>query len=104
MVPVVDVRVGALVWGCGQAGACVWAVVGACAVAGAGVEAVLVAGAVAWVRGSHLVFFHEAMAFNTPLISTNFRLCFACGFRTNFHQVLLWSGLLLWLVLGLWFM
>ena len=34
-----------------------WAVVGACAVASAGVEAVLAAGAVAWVRGSHLVFF-----------------------------------------------
>ena len=57
LVHVVDVRVGALVWGCGQAGACVWAVVGACVVAGVGVEAVLVAGAVAWVRSSHLVFF-----------------------------------------------
>ena len=54
LVLVVDVRHGALVWGCGQAGACVWAVVGACAVVGAGVEAVLVAGAAVWVRSSHL--------------------------------------------------
>ena len=49
-------------------------------------------------------FFHEAMVFNKPLISTNFRLCFACDFSTNFHQVVLRSGLLLWLVLGLWFL